>query len=398
MQDDAACRSCSLPPAACRLPSAVPDACSLPPEACLITTMNITTPFEKMAAELDELNQQLSDPQVIADQNLFRDLSRRHAELSPAIELWHEFQAAEGDREEAQTLLAEAEDDDMREFLEAERDDAAAKAEGLQDRLLRELLPKDPRADNNAVVEIRAGTGGEEAALFAGDLFGMYSSLAERKGWKVQVVGENESDMGGYKEVVFLVEGRGAYGIMEHESGVHRVQRVPKTESQGRIHTSAATVAVLPEAEAVDVELRPDDLKIESFRAGGPGGQHMQKNDTAVRITHLPTAMSVVSSSQRSQHQNREQALRLLRSRLLEMEIEKQHAEEAASRREQVKSGDRSEKIRTYNWPQDRLTDHRIGLTIHNLPAIMDGELDEVIDALRENNDAERLRELAGEE
>ena len=359
--------------------------------------MDLKAPFEKMEAELEDLGQKLSDPQVIADHSLFRDLARRHAELEPAVALWHEHQQAAKDREEAESLLAEAEDDEMREFLQGEADDAAARLQTLHQRLLRELLPKDPMADNNAVIEIRAGTGGDEAAIFAGDLFGMYTAMAERKGWKIEVVDGNASDMGGYKEVSFLLEGRGAFGTMKHESGVHRVQRVPKTESQGRLHTSAATVAVLPEAEAVDIEISPDDLRIESFRAGGPGGQHMQKNDTAVRITHIPTGVSVASSNQRSQLQNRDQAMRMVRSRLYDMELEKRQAEEAAVRREQVKSGDRSEKIRTYNWPQDRVTDHRIGLTIHNIPAIMNGEIDELVEALQEHTDAERLAELAGE-
>jgi peptide chain release factor 1 len=357
--------------------------------------MDLTGPFEKMTAELDELAHRLSDPAVIADNNLFRDLSRRHSELEPAVALWQEYQQALQDREEAETMLAEAEDDEMREFLAAEHEEAAQKVEKLHHRLLRELLPKDPRADHNAIVEIRAGTGGEEAGLFAGDLFTMYSCLAERRHWKLEVLDDNESDLGGYKEITFILEGRGVFGIMRHESGVHRVQRVPKTESQGRIHTSAASVVVLPEAEEVDVEIDPGDLRIESFRAGGPGGQHMQKNETAVRITHIPSGISVASSNQRSQMQNRDQAMRMLRTRLYEMEIERRQAEEAAARRQQVKSGDRSEKIRTYNWPQDRVTDHRIGMTIHNIPAILNGEIDDLLLALQENEDAERLKELA---
>ncbi len=359
--------------------------------------MDLTAPFQKMEAELDELAGRLSEPDVITDQNLFRDLSRRHSELTPAVELWHEYEQAVRDREEAELLLAEAEDEAMAEFLQAELDAAAERVAALHSRLLRELLPRDPLADKNAIVEIRAGTGGDEAALFAGDLFGMYATMAERKRWKIEVVTENEAELGGYKEVAFVLEGRGAYGTMKHESGVHRVQRVPKTEAQGRIHTSAATVAVLPEAEAVDVEISPDDLRMENFRAGGPGGQHMQKNETAVRITHIPSGISVACSNQRSQLQNRDQAMRMLRSRLYESELEKRQAEEAATRRLQVKSGDRSEKIRTYNWPQDRVTDHRIGLTVHNIPALMNGEIDELLQALHENEEAERLKELAGD-
>lgn len=357
--------------------------------------MDLTETFDSMEAELEKLGLRLSDPAVIADHNLFRDLSRRHAELAPVVSMWHEYRQALQDREEAEGLLVETDDAEMREFLQAEMQEAAARAETLHRRLLRELLPRDPMADNNAIVEIRAGTGGEEAGLFAANLFGMYSAFAERKGWNSEVLDADSSELGGYKEVSFVLEGRGAYATMKHESGVHRVQRVPKTEAQGRIHTSAATVAVLPEAEAVDVDIAAEDLRFENFRAGGPGGQHMQKNETAVRITHLPTGLTVASSNQRSQMQNREQALRMLRSRLYEMELEKRRSEEAAVRREQVRSGDRSEKIRTYNWPQDRVTDHRIGLTIHNIPAIMNGEIDELVEALAEHADAERLADLA---
>ncbi len=350
-----------------------------------------------MAAELEDVGLKLSDPAVITDQNQFRDLGRRHAELQEAIDLWREYQQAETDRDEAAALLQDTDDAEMREFLELEHAEAVATVDRLHGRLMRQLLPKDPMEAKNAVVEIRAGTGGDEAALFAGDLFGMYSGFAERCGWKLEVVGENEGEMGGYKEISFVLDGANAFGTMKHEIGVHRVQRVPKTESQGRLHTSAASVVVLREAEDVDIEIDPGDLKIESFRAGGPGGQHMQKNDTAIRVLHKPSGVAVVSSNQRSQHQNREQALRLLRSRLLEMEIERQQQEEATARRQQVKSGDRSEKIRTYNWPQDRVTDHRIGLTVHNIPAIMSGEIDAIIEALRENEDAERLSELVGD-
>jgi peptide chain release factor 1 len=352
--------------------------------------MDISITFDKMEAELADLERQLSDPAVITDQNLFRDLSRRHSELIPAIELYHEYQRALGDVEGAQELLAEGDDQEVHQMLE----EAQASAEALHHRLLLELLPKDPKDDKGTILEIRAGTGGDEAGIFAGDLFTMYRRLAERRGWRIDVMSENPSEMGGYKEIVFAVEGRGAYGVLKHEFGVHRVQRVPKTEQQGRIHTSAATVAVLPEAQEVDIQIQPQDLQIEAFRAGGPGGQHMQKNETAVRITHLPTKVSVACSDQRSQQQNRERAMRILMARLYELELQRQQAEEAAARREQVRSGDRSEKIRTYNFPQDRLTDHRVGLTLHNLPALMDGELEELISALLEHHNAERLAAL----
>jgi peptide chain release factor 1 len=251
--------------------------------------MDFDATFAGMLRELEELEQQLSDPTVLADQNRFRDLSVRHSELTPLVSAYREYKQAQSDREEAEALLAEAEDAEMREFLEAARDEADGKLGKLEQELLKMLLPRDPMDDKNAVLEIRAGTGGEEAALFAGDLLTMYVKLAERRGWQTELVDATLGEMGGYKEAVLEIRGRGAYGILRHESGVHRVQRVPATESQGRIHTSAATVAVLPEVEEVDVELDPSDLEFENFRAGGPGGQHMQKNETAVRVTHRPT-------------------------------------------------------------------------------------------------------------
>lgn len=351
--------------------------------------------FEKLEEEFAEIEKQLSDPEVISDANRLRKLSVRHSQLQSAVELYHEYQRTVAEAQEAAALLSEADDDDMRQFLETEKAEAEARSEELREQLLVALLPPDPADNKNAIVEIRAGTGGDEAALFAGDLFDMYNYLAQRRGWKVETMTQNPSEMGGFKEIIFAVEGPGVYGILKHESGVHRVQRVPATESQGRLHTSAATVAVLPEAEEIDVELDNSDLKFEVFRAGGPGGQHMQKNETAVRITHLSTDISVTCSDQRSQHQNRERALRLLRARLYEHEQQRQQQQITAQRRQQVKSGDRSEKIRTYNFPQDRLTDHRLGLTLHNLPALMSGELDELIEQLQQYEQQQRLGELA---
>jgi len=356
--------------------------------------MDFDATFAGMIRELTELEGQLSDPTVLSDQNRFRDLSVRHSELAPLVGAYHEYQSARSDREEAATLLAEAEDQEMREFLEASREEAAAKVGRLEQGLLKMLLPKDPMDDKNAVLEIRAGTGGEEAALFAGDLLTMYIKLAERRGWQTDLVDATLGEMGGYKEAVLEVRGRGTYGTLRHESGVHRVQRVPVTESQGRIHTSAATIAVLPEVEEVDVELDPSDLSFENFRAGGPGGQHMQKNETAVRVTHKPTGLTVACSDQRSQGQNKERALRLLRARLYDMRMQEQAAKVAKDRKAQVKSGDRSEKIRTYNFPQDRLTDHRINLTLHNLPVLLVGEIDELLEALAEDEHQRRLQEL----
>jgi peptide chain release factor 1 len=308
--------------------------------------------------------------------------------------LWQQYQQALADAQEARALLAEAGEKELREFLSAELAAAEERAARLHARLLQELAPADPLDRRNAIVEIRAGTGGEEAALFARDLFDMYVGLAERRGWQVSVLDESPSDMGGYKEVIFQVQGRGAYGTLRLESGVHRVQRVPVTESQGRIHTSAAAVTVLPEVEDVEVELNPADLRIEAFRAGGPGGQHMQKNETAVRVTHLPTGISVTCSEARSQHQNREKALRLLRARLYDLERQRQEEALARQRKEQVRTGDRSEKIRTYNFPQDRITDHRINLTLHGLAARMAGDIEELLEALQKWRQQERLRAL----
>jgi peptide chain release factor 1 len=357
--------------------------------------MDFDATFAGMIRELAELEGQLSDPTVLADQNRFRDLSVRHSELAPMVAAYHEYKAAVSDREEAAALLAEAEDDQMREFLQASREEAEGQVARLEQSLLKMLLPKNPMDDKNAVLEIRAGTGGEEAALFAGDLLTMYVKLAERRGWHTELVDATLGEMGGYKEAVLEVRGKGAYGTLRHESGVHRVQRVPVTESQGRIHTSAATIAVLPEVEEVDVELDPSDLEFENFRAGGPGGQHMQKNETAVRITHRPTGLTVACSDQRSQGQNKERALGLLRSRLYDMRMQEQADKVAKDRKEQVKSGDRSEKIRTYNFPQDRLTDHRIGLSLHNLPVLLVGEIDELLEALAEDERQRKLQELA---
>ncbi len=357
--------------------------------------IDIESAMEKIEEELAEIERQLADPAVASSPDKLRELGQRRAELEPAVELWRQYRKALADAQEARALLEEAADDEMREFLEEELRQAEARAEELREKLLAELVPGDPMDNRNAIVEIRAGTGGEEAALFAKDLFGMYLGLAERRGWKVTVLEESRSEMGGYKEVIFQVEGPGAYGVLRLESGVHRVQRIPVTESQGRIHTSAATVAVLPEVQDIEVGINPADLKIEAFRAGGPGGQHMQKNETAVRVTHLPTGISVTCSDARSQHQNREKALRLLRSKLYEMQRQKQEEELARQRKSQVRSGDRSEKIRTYNFPQDRITDHRIGMTVHDLPSRLAGEIDDLLEALQAWDRQQRLAAMA---
>lgn len=333
----------------------------------------------------------------MADSTRFRELSIRYSELEPTVNLYRQYRQTQGEASEAQALLEEASDAEMLQFLSQELEQAQQRLQELEAAIMKVLIPKDPMDEKKAIIEIRAGTGGDEAALFARDLFEMYLRFAERRGWNVDILEQSEAEMGGFREVVFQVNGKGVYGVLQSESGVHRVQRVPETESQGRIHTSAATVAVLPEVEEVDVELDASDLKVETFRAGGPGGQHMQKNDTAVRITHLPTGLAVACSNQRSQLQNRERAMVLLRARLYDLERQAQEEQRIAQRREQIKSGDRSEKIRTYNFPQDRLTDHRLGLTLHNLPALMTGEIDELIAALHDYRERQRLEQLVEE-
>ncbi len=350
--------------------------------------------LERLKAEFAELERQLSDPAVVADQERYRDLTRRHAELASVMGKVSAIEVAARDLAEAQDLLASTQDEDEETFLSAERDAAAQRKAQLEQEILHDLLPKDPQWGSNAIVEVRAGTGGEEAALFAGDLFDMYTRFAERHRWPTEVMDSSPSEYGGWKEIVFAVNGKGAYGTLRHEQGVHRVQRVPQTESQGRIHTSAATVAVLPEVEDTQVQLDLADCEFQAMRASGPGGQHMQKNETAVRVVHKPTGIVVKCQNERSQHQNREQALRILRARLAERERQRQQEEVAEARRAQVKSGDRSEKIRTYNFPQDRVTDHRIGLTLHNLSSVLEGNIEELLSQLRAADDARRLAEL----
>jgi peptide chain release factor 1 len=345
----------------------------------------------ELLARNDELTSRLADPGVLGDPERLREVAREHSELGPVVEVARELHGVSARLKDARSVIASGEDAELVELAESEVDELSDRESELVERLRRLLIPKDPLADRAAVVEIRAGTGGDEAGLFAADLFRMYTRFAERCGWKVELVDVSEGDRGAYKEVVFVVKGKDVYGDLRAESGVHRVQRVPATESQGRIHTSAATVAVLPEAEEVDVEIRDEDLRIDVFRSSGPGGQSVNTTDSAVRITHKPTGVVVSCQDEKSQHKNKTKALKVLRSRLLDRKLAEQEAERARDRRTQVGTGDRSAKIRTYNFPQGRVTDHRIGLTLHRLPEILNGDLDELVAALKEAREAEAL-------
>lgn len=343
----------------------------------------------------EQLTALLSDPAVIGDQNRYRELSKEQAGLTDIVNAYDEYMAADAEIESCKAMLEEADDAAMREMIHEELNELNAKEHELSEQLKVMLLPKDPNDDKDVIIEVRAGTGGEEAALFGADLLRMYTRYAERHGYKAELMNENYTEKGGVKEVVLSLQGKGAYSRMKFESGVHRVQRVPETESQGRIHTSAATVAVLPEAEDVEVDINPNDLQIDTYRSGGAGGQHVNKTESAIRITHIPTGLVVQCQDERSQHKNRDKAMRVLKSRLLELYQSKAAEAEADERKSQVGSGDRSERIRTYNFPQSRVTDHRIGLTLYKLEAFLDGDMDEVIDALIL---AERTRQLSSAE
>ena len=348
--------------------------------------------LKEAEAKYESIGQSLADPAVVSDNERFRKLMKEHKMLSPVIEAYRAYKKCEENIESARSLLAEEHDPALCAMCEEEIRSEKEKREKLEEDLKILLLPRDENDDRNVIVEIRAGTGGEEAALFAGTLYRMYTMFAEAHGFRIELMSANETGLGGYKEIVFTVTGEGAYSLFKFESGVHRVQRVPETETQGRIHTSAVTVAVLPEAEEVEVEINPNDLEIDTYRSGGAGGQHVNKTDSAIRITHIPTGIVVECQDERSQFKNRDKAMKMLRARLLSAEREKQEKEIASERRSQVGSGDRSERIRTYNFPQGRLTDHRIGLTLYSLDSILNGKLDEVIDALRTADRTERLK------
>ena len=350
--------------------------------------------LKEITLRYEDLQAQLADPGVYGDAVRLRDVTRELKELEPIVAAYHAWRAAQASRADAEELLH---DPDLRELAQEEFAAARAECERLERELTLLLLPKDPNDRRNVILEIRSGVGGEESALFAGTLLRMYTMYAQSRGWRCETVNLSETELGGVKECSVLIEGEGAFSRLKFESGVHRVQRVPETESGGRIHTSAATVAVLPEAEEVDVEIDPKDLQIDTYRSSGAGGQHVNKTESAIRITHLPTGLVVECQDERSQYKNKDKAMKVLRSRLYERELARREEAEAASRRSQVGSGDRSERIRTYNFPQGRVTDHRIGLTLYKIDAILDGGLDELIDALVTADQAEKLRR-GGEE
>ena len=345
--------------------------------------------LEDVEKRFDELTVKISDPEEIAKTSSWQKLMKEHAELTPIVEKYREYKKAQKTIEENQELLK---DPELKELAEMEIDEARESLPKIEEELKILLIPKDPDGDKNIICEIRAGAGGEEAALFAGTLFRMYSMYAEKKHWKIDILNENETELGGYKEITFMVTGKGVYSRLKFESGAHRVQRVPDTESSGRIHTSAATVAILPVVEDVEIEINPADIKMEVYRASGAGGQHINKTSSAVRLIHEPTGIVAECQTERSQLQNREYAMRLLKSRLYEIEKQKQDEALASQRKSQVGSGDRSEKIRTYNYPQGRITDHRIGLRIYQMENFLNGDLDEMIDALITADRAEKLK------
>ncbi len=351
--------------------------------------------LESIENRFEEINIKLADPSVIADQELYPKLMKEHSELSEIVEKYSEYKKYKASIHDAEEMLKDKPDKELRELIMAEIEEAGAGLEKTTQDLKILMMPKDPNDDRNVIIEIRGGAGGEEAALFSGVLYRMFTRYAERQGWTYEIIDANETELGGFKEVVFSIEGKGAYSRLKFESGVHRVQRVPTTESGGRIHTSTVTVAVLPEVDDVpEVEINPADIKVDTYRASGAGGQHVNKTSSAIRITHFPSGIVVTCQDQRSQHKNKEKAMRVLKAKLYEMVATKADSEYAENRKLQVGTGDRSERIRTYNYPQGRVTDHRIGLTLYKIDQILDGDLDEVIDALITEDQTRKLAKV----
>ncbi len=349
--------------------------------------------IEIFSKRYDELNSHLYDPSVAGDAAKFNETMKEIRSIEPIVLKYREYKSLQQTVSDSLEILENENDKELRELAQIEMDEAKNRLPDIEEELKILLLPKDPNDDRNVIMEIRGGTGGEESSLFAGDLFRMYSMYADKKGFKLEIISANETGLGGYKEVSFMINGEGAYSKLKYESGTHRVQRVPETESSGRVHTSAVTVAVLPEADDVEIDINPKDLQIDTFRSSGAGGQHINKTSSAIRITHLPTGMVVECQDERSQYKNKDKAMKVLKSRLLKVEQDKQNAEISENRKSQVGSGDRSEKIRTYNFPQSRVTDHRIGLTLYKLDDILNGNIDEIIDALIAYDRAEKLKE-----